>query len=446
MNISVVASGDYFSTYGGGQVYVRNVAKGIVEKGSKVQVISIIINGDEDYCDKTFDGDIAVLRIGIKESIISSDEPLEIQRVLVSIVKDHLLAICPDVVHANGWKATTAIACKELGIPCVITAHHGGIVCPNGMLMTRNERICSISVSVKNCLECALHFVPAGDLWSPVIRCLPDEVMNKIGKTLKRIQNIPFVSPAFMIYLAINQKLQLIEVLRRYPAIFVAPSKAIQSVLIKNGIHSESVKVIPHGIKPLSTIPLTPMGQTRPLRLGYVGRIAYVKGLHVLFDAIHTLADASYELHVFGEAATKAEKRYEQKLKKISRGLPVFWHGKIAYENLQQAYERFEVMILPSICLEVFGLTVLEALSAGRPVIATRCGGPEDIIEDGVNGLLVPPNDSNALKNAIYNLISDRTLLHALEAHTGLVNTLEEHVDALLDLYRSLCSSSKDKM
>ena len=81
--------------------------------------------------------------------------------------------IKPDIVHANGWKYTVSEVCRMLGVPCVITAHHGGIVCPNGMLMDQFDTICDVSVSFENCLNCSLHFVPGGDFFSPIISKLP---------------------------------------------------------------------------------------------------------------------------------------------------------------------------------------------------------------------------------------------------------------------------------
>lgn len=66
-----------------------------------------------------------------------------------------------------------------------------------------------------------------------------------------------------------------------------------------------------------------------------------------------------------------------------------------------------EVVVQPSLS-EGFGLGVLEAAAAARPVVATRCGGPEEVLEDGVSGLLVPPADPPALARALDSLLADR--------------------------------------
>lgn len=66
-----------------------------------------------------------------------------------------------------------------------------------------------------------------------------------------------------------------------------------------------------------------------------------------------------------------------------------------------------ELLVHPSHS-EGFGLAILEAMAAGKPVVATRCGGPEEIVEDGVSGLLVPVADPPALARALRRLLSDR--------------------------------------
>ena len=72
--------------------------------------------------------------------------------------------------------------------------------------------------------------------------------------------------------------------------------------------------------------------------------------------------------------------------------------------------------LAPSICVETFGLVVLEAMVAGRPVIASRIGGLADLVVDGMTGLLVPPGDALALRDAIQRLLDNRSLAEAMGA------------------------------
>lgn len=446
MKICIIASGDYFSTYGGGQVYVKNLVAGLQKRGHNIYVVSLSFTDTGTLVTKELiDVDnIKVWQIRLSDDNTDIDKPLELQDIVLETLHNILFDISPDVVHANGWKYATSKVCKDINISCVVTAHHGGIICPNGMLMNQNDSICNVPASMENCLKCALHFVPGGNFWSLIVQNLPKPFVLSFAKSLKSMKNIPYVSPAFQTPLGINYKLQQIEVLQSAPDCVVAPSKAIASSLLKNGVPESKIDVIPHGITPLEKKPLESELTNRPLRFGYVGRIAYIKGLHILIDALKLLPDDThYELHIYGDGASKSEKKYRDMLKEKSKELSVIWHGKVEYDKIDQTYASFDMMILPSICLEVFGLTVLESLSSGRPVISTRCGGPEDLIKNGVDGILVKPNDVQDLANSLNKCIDEPKYVQKLSSNISEVNTLENHILDLEYIYVDILKGKK---
>jgi glycosyltransferase involved in cell wall biosynthesis len=73
-------------------------------------------------------------------------------------------------------------------------------------------------------------------------------------------------------------------------------------------------------------------------------------------------------------------------------------------------YQRANVLVLPSICFESFGLVVSEAMAFGRPVIGSNVGGISDLIEDGVNGFLVAPGKEQELAEKVCTIIGNRQL------------------------------------
>jgi glycosyltransferase involved in cell wall biosynthesis len=79
--------------------------------------------------------------------------------------------------------------------------------------------------------------------------------------------------------------------------------------------------------------------------------------------------------------------------------------GYVPDDALPSLYRNADVFVLPSKSGEGFGLVVLEAMASGLPVIATKSGGVIDLVADGVNGRLVPPNDARALARALSELV-----------------------------------------
>jgi glycosyltransferase involved in cell wall biosynthesis len=84
--------------------------------------------------------------------------------------------------------------------------------------------------------------------------------------------------------------------------------------------------------------------------------------------------------------------------------------GSWPHPALMAAWRRCMLGLLPSIGPETFGIVLLEAMAAGRPVIASRIGGPAEVVLDGETGYLVPPGDAEALQTAIQHLLDDPDL------------------------------------
>jgi len=110
------------------------------------------------------------------------------------------------------------------------------------------------------------------------------------------------------------------------------------------------------------------------------------------------------------------------------------------------AWARSLIGIVPSVWAEPFGLVVLEAMAAGRPVIASNIGGPADIVRDEETGLLVPPGDPRALRAALARLIADPALRARLGA-AGQIRVNEFKAAAVLPriegAYRTLLADDR---
>ncbi|MCX7887436.1 MAG: glycosyltransferase, partial [Verrucomicrobiae bacterium] len=287
---------------------------------------------------------------------------------------------------------------------------------PQGALLDWEDRICQRPVEQKTCTRCCLH----GRWWG--------NVPPGVGKFLRRLPNIPFVTPAMTTPLAVAEKRAEIAALTRDVSMFVAPSVAAQEALLRNGVPPERTVVVPHGIKPLQQSPLPAFP---PVRFVYVGRINRVKGIHVLVEAFRQLR-GDCELHVIGAAHNKWEQRY---LRKIALPERAVLHGHLTGEKLVSAWAQCHVTVLPSICLEIFGLTVAESFSLGRPVVVADCGGPAEQVRDGVDGFVVPPNDAGALAAAMQRFLDNPRRLAEMVMRLPRARTMREHVAEIERVY-----------
>ncbi|HDS46313.1 MAG TPA: glycosyltransferase family 1 protein [Methanomicrobia archaeon] len=195
----------------------------------------------------------------------------------------------------------------------------------------------------------------------------------------------------------------------------IANSHHTKAELETMGIPGASITVIHPGCDlPLSGTRAPDPREARDrttLQLLTVANITPLKGLDTLIEALARLNDPALTLDIIGDE--HREPRYSQRLKaRVTRyGLEnrVRFHGQQPPDKLASYYADADIFVLPSLC-EAFGIVVAEAMAFGLPIVATRCGGIPELVTDGENGFLVPPNDSASLADAIQKLAADPTL------------------------------------
>jgi phosphatidylinositol alpha-mannosyltransferase len=94
----------------------------------------------------------------------------------------------------------------------------------------------------------------------------------------------------------------------------------------------------------------------------------------------------------------------------------VTWLGRIPASLVPAAYRSGRVMVSPALGWESFGIVLVEAMASGLPVVASDIPGYRAVLEDGVQGVLVPPGDSGALASALLALIDDEAKLKSMAA------------------------------
>jgi glycosyltransferase involved in cell wall biosynthesis len=160
--------------------------------------------------------------------------------------------------------------------------------------------------------------------------------------------------------------------------------------LVKAGFPREKMTIVPLGCPlPISEDALAPM-PSRKAKFIYAGPFSVRKGAHYLLNAWATLAPGSNaELHVYGLPLLP-----QRCLNAVCGN--VIMHGSVSREELATAYQQSSALIFPTLC-DGFGMVAMEALSYGLPVVMTTTAGAADVIEQGKNGFVVPPKNTDAL-------------------------------------------------
>lgn len=197
------------------------------------------------------------------------------------------------------------------------------------------------------------------------------------------------------------------------------------------------IVVIPNAV---ALPPAGAIGAREPGLIAFTGRCTPQKGLHDLLEAVASLAarEPGLRIECAGEGDLDALRGHAHALGIAGR---VTLRGWIAPRERDQLLARAAIFVLPSHA-EALPMSLLEAMAAGCPVIASGVGGIPDLIRDGVNGLLVPPAAPRELAGALAALLADPELAarlgRAARATVAERYTLERAMERLEQVYSAL--------
>jgi glycosyltransferase involved in cell wall biosynthesis len=203
-------------------------------------------------------------------------------------------------------------------------------------------------------------------------------------------------------------RLRSLEPFFKQPDLIVAVSHEMKRAL--TAIHSiahDQVVVIHNGTGDSGRDSWCTEGNT----VFTVTRLVPEKGLTYLIDAMIKVKDRipDVKLLILGDGPCRKELE-EQAARNGLRDTISFMGFQQYPETL---YDKCDVFVLPSM-EEGFGLALIEAMSYGKPVVATHVGGIPEVVQDGISGILVPARDPTALANALLNVLSDNGLRRKL--------------------------------
>jgi glycosyltransferase involved in cell wall biosynthesis len=205
----------------------------------------------------------------------------------------------------------------------------------------------------------------------------------------------------------------------------------------------QPIEVIPYGVPlpPAEEIP--PVQTADPPRILFVGRLVARKGVDRLLEALAGLRVRPWRLEIVGFGPERDP--LERRAAELGIADRVEFLGRVTSAELVAAYRRAACFVLPATLderadTEGLGVVLLEAMSYGVPVVATRRGGIVDVVDDGKTGILVE-DDPGALADAIAPLLEDpdrgRTLGRAGRARVRERFGWDSIVDRLEAVYRS---------
>ncbi len=227
----------------------------------------------------------------------------------------------------------------------------------------------------------------------------------------------------------------ILKIIRNADRIVTVCSQSKQEA-IGEGIPHSSVIQIPNGVDTHCFKPVLSDTKSRN-NIIFVGRLDSMKGVDVLIEAFKKLWDEGLHAHldIVGDGPEKNSLQYMVEMMGINDG--VSFYGEV--QNVMKFMQKADLFVLPSLS-EGLSNVILEAMACGLPVVATRVGGNTDLIQDGINGILVDSLSQEQLKGAIKELLEDTVLAGKLAAEARRAVEKKYSIEQIVDQYVSLYS------
>lgn len=218
------------------------------------------------------------------------------------------------------------------------------------------------------------HVFDLGDIWLKTY--LRPDLKSRCFRLLKAL--LPFT---------VGGKISLDPV--------IVPSQWMKTRL-EQEYRSREVYVVPRGVELPSKYK---QEETRPSKYIFSGRIEPLKGLHLLIQAwgkiLQHNPSLDFHLDVYGDEDPVYIKECHSEIARLGLSGHIEFKGRV--RSMQDIWQQYDVLLMPTLAEEAFGRVIIEAMANGLPVLATNAWGPAEIIRDGQSGWLFDPHEPDSL-------------------------------------------------
>lgn len=369
MKILLVTDYFYPLSNGGTEKYVYLLAKHL-ESNYEVKVLSVHDKLKENF----------YLGLGIDYILPNTNDQSDVIRGIeapdnLSIFEQYLKKYKPNIVHfhtlTSNFNHHHIQLSFKLGIKTFFTSHIPGHQCLRGDFMYNGKIPCDGKIEKSKCTQCLVF---SGK----------ESIPKKLSKYF--YYNLSGKNPAAL-------KLKQLKSIESGTNKIIAVCQWQKDFLEKNGIARNHLELVRQSVssKEISKR----KNEKNKIRLGFIGRIEPIKGLHLLLNTLSNNKHLAFDLAIAAIPPSNEHQTYFNNLQISSKDLDCKWNFNLNTSQVEDFFAEIDYLVIPSLCYETGPFVGHEALAYHTPILATKMGGQKELVLEGQNGYLFDPNEES---------------------------------------------------
>jgi glycosyltransferase involved in cell wall biosynthesis len=432
---------------GGAEKIALNYAIHLKKLGHRVQVVTA---GDWDVGEQYWNGftdekyqDISVRRFNLNWK--RADDPnkyLYDNPVTEKFFEEWLDQWKPDIVHIVSLLTLSASIIrpiKKRRIPLVFTLVDFWLACPKNILVRHDNSLCNGQTSGWDCTNCLMQ---ESRMYRGVYYLIREEATRSVFQWASRNRRISKNRGLRGLALNMDERKRILADIAGQVDYIAAPSAFLGRTIEETGLVAGKIPVISYGhdLSWLESMPQKSLSKT--VRVGYIGQIIRLKGLHILIAAfLEAGAGSSASLQIYG--SLESDPHYATQLKSLAGSADnIQFMGAYTHDRLGDILSNIDVLVVPSQWHENNPLVVQEAFASKTPVIGSNVGGISEFVHHDFNGLLFQYDSVKELKAALQQVIFHPDVLSRFRACIEPVKDIKDEVNQYVEVYQQLITQA----
>lgn len=370
-NLNIVFGIGYFfpDSYGGTEVYVYNLAIALINMGHECTVIAPTEKAAYQY---DYRG-VKVIRFTIKP--FSRNETIGIEKPdNVAEISKIVLQLNPDIFHLHS--STTSLGLhhmldlKRYGVNVIFSGHVPGILCPRGDMMKYGKTPCDGKVELIKCNTCLLSQ-----------RGVNIRIAKSVAWLTAPLKGSEILYKYFPLLVKPLTMQNFIASLDSQIDFIVAVCDWLKKALVINGLRTKKIAVVRQALLENSYYSNKKV-ERKKIRLGYIGRIDPLKGLHELIEVFCANDLHNLVLTIVGISTEEHKNYHETLVKESSNHKNIQWEGSLFDSEKELWFSNIDMLCIPSLCLETGPIVAMEAIDHSVPVLGRNLGGIKELVTE----------------------------------------------------------------